>query len=109
MPVITAIFDPAVDVTPAVAQRFTERVAGLCQDKLSASPDKVQIQMLRAIAPLHGAAIYLGVQYRHQDFRHAGVMDDFMQALDRLCGELFEKTPRIRCFPSQNDQLFARN
>ena len=109
MPVITATFDPAVDVSPADAERFNARVAGLCLDQLSAAPDKVQILMVRAIAPVHGASIYIGVQYRHQDFRSPGVMDGFMQALDHLCMELFGKTPRIRCFPSRNDQLFARN
>lgn len=109
MPVVTAILSstsaPAADVT----ERFTAQVAAHCQAIMRAAPDKVQVQMLQAVAPLHGAPIYLEIQYRHQDFRDGTLLDTFMVALEATCLELFQLKPRIRCFPQRNDQLYARN
>lgn len=109
MPVVTAILGPKTVATAEAAERFTALVTQHCQTIMGAAPDKVQIQLLQAIAPPHGAPVYVGVQYRHQPFRDGALMEQFMVALEAACVEAFQLTPRIRCFPQQNDQLFARN
>lgn len=109
MPVVTAILGPKSVPTAEAAERFTAQVTQHCQEIVRAAPDKVQVQLLQAVAPPHGAPIYIEVQYRHQPFRDAAMMDTFMAALEATCIEVFQVTPRIRCFPQQNDQLFARN
>ncbi len=109
MPVVTAILGPKIVVTAEAMQRFTGLVAQHCQTMMGVPPDKVQVQLLQAIAPLHGAPVYLGVQYRQQSFCDNVLMDSFMGALEGACVEAFQVTPRIRCFPLENDHLFARN
>ncbi len=109
MPVVTAILGPEIVPTAETTERFTSLVAQHCQAMMGVPPDKVQVQLLQAIAPLHGAAVYLGVQYRQQSFCDGALMDSFMAALEAACVEAFRVTPRIRCFPLENGHLFARN
>ena len=109
MPVVTAILGPTFAPAADAVERFTIAVTQHCLAIMHAPPDKVQVQVLQAIAPLHGAPVYLQVQYRHQPSSEAAMMDIFMAALEAACIEAFQATPRLRCFPQHNDQLFARN
>ncbi|WP_019938031.1 hypothetical protein [Bordetella sp. FB-8] len=110
MPVVTLTVADAPHYSPQQFDRFVECAEQLCLEVLKADANKVQIQVIGAIHPLHGRAAYLSVQYRNSAHRADAVMQRFMQELDALCrNALGIDCTRIRCFPQESHQLYARN
>jgi hypothetical protein len=110
MPSLTIIVSPDyVPGDPRTISEFLAQSATLCQEILMADKDKVQVQILAAMAPMHGRPVAVEVRYRSNRHRGSKIIEKFMQELDKCCLDAFAVTPRIRCFPQKGGQLHARN
>lgn len=110
MPVVTLTVADAKRYSSQQFDRFIDGTNQLCRGALKADAEKIQIQIVGAIHPLHGRAAYISVQYRNNPHRTEAVMLSFMQDMEALCREtLGIEGARIRCFPQENTHLYARN
>ena len=112
MPVITLYLPPDGSgyLAPDIGHQLQEDCQALCVNRLGASPEKIQVQLLAThIQPL-GQQMYAEVKYRHQPHRDAELMTLFMAELEQLLTRHCPlSAPWIRCFPQDNAWLYARN
>lgn len=112
MPVITLYIPKELcsEQYSDVSSQFQEKCASLCIQRLGASPEKVQIQILVACLPPLGRPVYAEVKYRQNPNRDADLMTLFMEELEGIISLYYSVgTPRIRCFPQSSESLYARN
>jgi len=87
---------------------FTHKCRALCCDILRAEPQNVHIIFV-AVKPGCGQPVYAQLFYRLTTLRTQDVMENFMGELDAAIQQASGLTPRIRCFGSPAEQIFARN
>lgn len=85
---------------------LTQRCRSLCVNHLGAAVENVHIIYI-AVQSGCGHPIYAELIYRLSDTRSAEVMTTFMQRLDEIIQQATGLTPRIRCFGSKPEQLYA--
>ncbi len=91
---------------PAIPD-FVADVTELCIGVIGASLDKVQVILVPTLPVLQGPPGSIEVKLRAG--RSAETMDRFMAGLDNASQARFGCRPRIRCFASEAEALFARN
>ncbi|MDR6396591.1 hypothetical protein [Herbaspirillum seropedicae] len=110
MPILSVMISAANIPSEAAAMQFTALAARICETTLHAAADKVQIQLLATVVPPHGRDAYMELRYRESANRNESVMNTYMEQIEKASADLLGiAQPRIRCFPQQSNQLFARN